>query len=147
MAFGSLFSSESRTDQNTEVSDRTFNVVGGSGGSTFANILPEIRLSPKVEKKSTNSTSLAFNLTDAGAVKAGETIALAGLTSANNAFTGALEVAQSSAEAGRQAVASALDVARDNSQAANPELARNTLILLGVGVLALAGMVIFVARR
>lgn len=129
MALFGLFSSESKTDNKSSVSDRTNVNTASQDGQIFSNNLGGITVEGGGKNSNTNVTN-NIQFSDYGAIKSGEKIALAALDQNRGAFDGALEFANEALDFGESGLERGFGLIGKNTAAAVSE-GMNKVLLFG----------------
>ena len=130
MGIFGLFNSSSKTDRRSTVSERTnINTASGSNSKIFSNNLGGITVTGG-GKKSRTSVINNIQFTDFGAIKSGETVALAALDQNRGAFDGALEFANQALDFGETGLERGFGLVGKNTAAAVSD-GMNKVLLFG----------------
>lgn len=137
---GGFFSSDSRTNQSTEVEDRTNTSVASGSGSRSSNSSFG-GLDVKTGKKSSVVNNIT--LSDSGAIEAGRDLGILGLQTGSEAFSGALEVLGGALDGSQRTSREALGIASDASAAGVADSLKGVMLVIGLAIAAGAAVLIF----
>lgn len=137
---GGFFTSDSKTNQSTEVEDRTNTSVASGSGSRSSNSSFG-GLDIKTGKKSSVINNIT--LSDSGAIEAGRDLGILGLQTGKDAFSGSLEVLAGALDGSQRTSREALGIASDASAAGVADSLKGVMLVIGLAIAAGAAVLIF----
>lgn len=135
MALFGLFSSESKSDHRSEVSDKTNVNTANDNGQIYSNTMGDIRVTGGGKKSTTNVVN-NIQYSDYGAIKSGEKIALAGIDQSRGAFDASLEFASQALDFGETGLSQGFGLISKNTAAAVSDGLNKVLVFAGFAVAA-----------